>query len=133
MPDVGAAGDQGSGADVPSNLQINRLLGRGQSEYRKIHTRHVQEVRRGYVRSFLKRLLRHRSRSKRMVVVLDNARHHHAILLNPLLREYRADTMFAIAFTIAYQVRCLAVIAMEEGTMLPWLEKNTQSLSFLDV
>ena len=39
--------------------------------------------------SFLKRLLRHRSRSKRMVVVLDNARYHHAILLAPLLRKYR--------------------------------------------
>jgi transposase len=39
--------------------------------------------------SFLKRLLRHRSRGKRMVVVLDNARYHHAILLAPLLRKYR--------------------------------------------
>jgi transposase len=39
--------------------------------------------------SFLKRLLRHRSRSKRMVVILDNARYHHAILLAPLLRKYR--------------------------------------------
>lgn len=39
--------------------------------------------------TFLKKLLRHRSRSKRMVVVLDNARYHHAILLTPLLRKYR--------------------------------------------
>ena len=39
--------------------------------------------------SFLKKLLRHRSRGKRMVVVLDNARYHHAILLAPLLRRYR--------------------------------------------
>jgi transposase len=38
--------------------------------------------------TFLKKLLRHRSRGKRMVVVLDNARHH-AILLAPLLRKYR--------------------------------------------
>lgn len=38
---------------------------------------------------FLKKLLRHRSRGKRMVVVLDNARYHHAILLAPLLRRYR--------------------------------------------
>jgi transposase len=38
---------------------------------------------------FLKRLLRHRSRGKRMVVVLDNAKYHHAILLAPLLRRYR--------------------------------------------
>ncbi len=39
--------------------------------------------------TFLKKLLRHRSRGKRMVVVLDNARYHHAILLTPLLRKYR--------------------------------------------
>jgi transposase len=38
---------------------------------------------------FLKKLLRHRSRGKRMVVVLDNARYHHAVLLAPLLRQYR--------------------------------------------
>lgn len=40
--------------------------------------------------SFLKKLLRHRSRGKRMVVVLDNARYHHAILLKPLLLKYRS-------------------------------------------
>lgn len=39
--------------------------------------------------AFLKKLLRHRSRGKRMVIVLDNARYHHAILLAPLLRKYR--------------------------------------------
>lgn len=39
--------------------------------------------------TFLKKLLRHRSRGKRMVIVLDNARYHHAILLAPLLRKYR--------------------------------------------
>lgn len=39
--------------------------------------------------AFLKKLLRHRSRGKRTVIVLDNARYHHAILLAPLLRKYR--------------------------------------------
>ncbi len=39
--------------------------------------------------TFLKKLLRHRSRGKRMVIVLDNARYHHAILLAALLRKYR--------------------------------------------
>ena len=38
---------------------------------------------------FLKKLLLHRSRNKRMVIVLDNARYHHAILLAPFLRKYR--------------------------------------------
>lgn len=39
--------------------------------------------------AFLKTLLRHRSRGTRMVVVLDNARYHHAALLAPLRRTYR--------------------------------------------
>ena len=38
---------------------------------------------------FLRKLLRHRTRGKRMIVVLDNARYHHAILLRPLLQKYR--------------------------------------------
>ena len=39
--------------------------------------------------AFLKKLLRHRSRGKRMIVVSDNARYHHARLLTPFLRKYR--------------------------------------------
>ena len=38
--------------------------------------------------TFLKQLLRHQSRGRRMIVVLDNARYHHAVLLAPLLRRY---------------------------------------------
>lgn len=38
---------------------------------------------------FLKQMLRHRTRGKRMVIVLDNARYHHALLLAPLLHRYR--------------------------------------------
>lgn len=38
---------------------------------------------------FLKKPLRHRSRGKRMVVVLDNARYHHAVLLKSLLWKHR--------------------------------------------
>lgn len=40
--------------------------------------------------TFLKTPLRHRSRDTRMVLVLDNARDHHAGLRNPWLRKYRA-------------------------------------------
>lgn len=39
--------------------------------------------------AFLTQLLRHRSKTKRMVIVLDNARYHHAVLLAPLRRKYR--------------------------------------------
>ena len=39
--------------------------------------------------SFLKQLLRHRRRDKLMLVVLDNARWHHANMLKPWLKEHR--------------------------------------------
>lgn len=39
--------------------------------------------------TFLKNLLRHRSRGKKMVIILDNARYHHAKLLASLLHRYR--------------------------------------------
>jgi len=39
--------------------------------------------------SFLKQLLRHRRRGRMMVVILDNARWHHARLLKPWLKKHR--------------------------------------------
>ena len=39
--------------------------------------------------AFLKLLLRRRTQGKRMVIVLDNARYHHAKLLAPLLHKFR--------------------------------------------
>jgi transposase len=39
--------------------------------------------------SFLRQLLRHRAARKHMIIVLDNARYHHARLLHPFLRKYR--------------------------------------------
>ena len=36
---------------------------------------------------FLRQLLPHRTRRRRMIVVLDNARYHHAVLLAPFLRQ----------------------------------------------
>lgn len=38
---------------------------------------------------FLQQLIRHRARGKRMVLILDNAKYHHARSLAPLLRRYR--------------------------------------------
>jgi len=38
---------------------------------------------------FLRRLIRHRTRGKRMVLILDNAKYHHARSLAPLLRRVR--------------------------------------------
>ncbi|MFQ5981727.1 MAG: IS630 family transposase [Candidatus Heimdallarchaeota archaeon] len=37
---------------------------------------------------FLRRLLRHRKRSRKMVIIIDNARYHHAKVLKPLLKKY---------------------------------------------
>lgn len=39
---------------------------------------------------FVRQLLRHRRRNRRMVLVLDNAAYHHARSLAPLLRQHRA-------------------------------------------
>lgn len=39
--------------------------------------------------TFLRTLLRHRSPTRRLVLVLDNARYHHATLLRPYLTETR--------------------------------------------
>jgi transposase len=50
--------------------------------------------------AFLKKLLRHRSHGKRMLIVLDNARYHHAALLAPLLRQYR--TVLSLLFLPPY-------------------------------
>ena len=38
---------------------------------------------------FIKHLLRHRGPDRKMVIILDNARYHHARKLKPLLRKYR--------------------------------------------
>jgi hypothetical protein len=37
---------------------------------------------------FLRLLLRHQMRRRRMILVLDNARYHHAVLLGPFLRQH---------------------------------------------
>lgn len=39
--------------------------------------------------TFLRTLLRHRRPTRRLVLVLDNARYHHATLLRPYLTEKR--------------------------------------------
>jgi transposase len=44
--------------------------------------------------AFVRQLLRHRRRGKRMVVVLDNAAYHHSSLLRPLLHKYRRVLSF---------------------------------------
>jgi transposase len=40
--------------------------------------------------NFLRFLIAHRCRGKRMIVILDNARYHHAVLLEPYLARHRS-------------------------------------------
>jgi len=40
---------------------------------------------------FLKYLIRHRPRGKKMVIILDNSRYHHARSLTPWLTEHRRE------------------------------------------
>jgi len=44
---------------------------------------------------FLENILKYRSRGRCMVVILDNARYHHAVLLKPLLKKYRKKLKLA--------------------------------------
>jgi hypothetical protein len=39
---------------------------------------------------FLAQLLRHRTQGRRIILVLDNARYHHAVILAPFLRQHAA-------------------------------------------
>jgi len=41
--------------------------------------------------SFLEKLLLHRAKRRRLVVILDNAKYHHANLLKPFLRKHRKE------------------------------------------
>jgi transposase len=40
---------------------------------------------------FLTQLLRYRRRGRRMILILDNARYHHAVILAPFLRQQAAQ------------------------------------------
>jgi len=39
---------------------------------------------------FLAQLLRHRTQGRRIILVLDNARYHHAVILAPFLHQHTA-------------------------------------------
>jgi hypothetical protein len=42
-------------------------------------------------KQFLEQLLRHRTPGRRMIIVLDNARYHHAVLLAPFLPKHARE------------------------------------------
>jgi len=51
-------------------------------------------------RDFLTILLRHRRRMRKIVILLDNARYHHAVMLRPFLKNHR--DRLALEFLPAY-------------------------------
>ena len=90
VPHGGAARDQRSGPAPCAHPQVGRVLRGRQRTHRHVRPLSCATFNAATFETFLKTLLRHRSRDTRMVLVLDNARYHHAILLKPLLRTYRA-------------------------------------------
>ncbi|MGA7823974.1 MAG: IS630 family transposase [Steroidobacteraceae bacterium] len=56
---------------------------------------------------FLRKLSRHRSSRRRMILVLDNARYHHARLLAPYLRKYRR--MLSLLFLPPYSPQLASI------------------------
>lgn len=89
-PHVDTARNQGSSFAACTDPQVRGVLWSGEFRHWQICSRYVRVFNAETFQDFLKKFLRHRSRGKRMVIVLDNARCHHAILLAPLLRKYRS-------------------------------------------
>lgn len=44
-------------------------------------------------RVFMGKLLRHRKRSRKMIVILDNARYHYATMLSPFLKSHKDNLL----------------------------------------
>ena len=89
MPYAGAPEGQRPRTGTRAHPQVDGLLwcgepGDGQFAYSLCETFDARTF-----EAFLKLLLRRRTQGKRMVIVLDNARYHHAKLLAPLLHKFR--------------------------------------------
>ena len=89
MPDVDPAGDQRPGVDPRATRKSMACFGAVSLKTGKFGFCLCETFDAKTFETFLKLLLRRRTRGKRMVIVLDNARYHHARLLAPLLHRYR--------------------------------------------
>ena len=90
LSDVGAARDQGSGPTHAPTRESIAYFGAVSLRTGKFIRSLCTTFNAATFKTFLKTLRRHLSRDTRMVLVLDNARCHHAVLLKPLHRKYRA-------------------------------------------
>ena len=62
---------------------------------------------------FLRQLLRHRRRGKRMVVVVDNAGYHHARQLQPFLHRFNRAALGGYRLEVGQTTRQLGVARAE--------------------
>ena len=90
VPHVGAARDQGSDPAPCIHPQVGRLLRGRQFAHRHVRPLSVRHVQCGYVRDRSEDAAAASLPQHAHGAVLDNARYHHAVLLKPLLRKYRA-------------------------------------------
>jgi hypothetical protein len=65
------------------------LFGAVQPESGRLVTRFAPRFHAGTFEPFLRQLLRHRARGRRLVAILDNAAYHHARALDPFLAVHR--------------------------------------------
>src|SRR5271165_7173070 len=86
---VGAAGRDRPCPLACSHPKVGSLVWGGQSASRTTGHQPDPKFNALTFGSFLRHLLRHRARGRRMVVILDNARYHHACLLKPFRRQHR--------------------------------------------
>src|SRR5208337_3843530 len=88
LPHVGTTGNQGSDLAARADPQVRRLLWCRQLAQWSVRSHDCAIFNATTFQSFLKRLLRQHTPGRRMMLVLDNARYHHAILLAPFLRNH---------------------------------------------
>lgn len=88
LPYVGAARRQRPYSPVCAHAHVRGVLWRGQHPHRKTGHYLRADIQWRILPTVLMRLIKHRSRGKRLVLILDNARYHHARMLQPWLRAY---------------------------------------------
>ena len=74
--------------DAPTRKSVS-VFGAVCANDGRLVTREEKTLNTETFQSFLKQLVRHRRKDRKMVVILDNARWHHATLLTPWLYKHR--------------------------------------------
>jgi len=88
LPHVGTARNLGLNPSACADPKVGCLLSGSQLEHRTARTNKRPIFNAATFRLFFRRLLRQHTLGRRMVVVLDNARYHHARLLADFLHRH---------------------------------------------